>query len=515
MTPTDLSDQELADLALAKHALQVLDAREDSAAFVAGLFGYELAPFQVEWHRALQTADEAVIFAAVEHGKTQELSIGFPIWKLGREPHTTGLLIGNTATQAEKLLAAIRQLIEQAPFVREVFPNLRPMPGKYAKWTDQGIRIAGAPVGQKDLSLATAGVFGPILGSRLSFVIMDDVLDFENTRTLAQRRKVIEWFDAVLLGRLVAGAQIAIVGNAWFPDDLMHALEKRGFKTVRHSAYEVDGTGNILPESILWPQQWPLPRLAKRVKAMGSVEADRQFRCKPYASGRGHFKLEWFDKCFEAGEQWNGGIGASFELTYKGPWPTFCGVDLGVHEKESSDETAFFVVAVDPDRGLRRPIWVECDRLEGPRILERLFEIYQRYGCVFMVENVAAQAYLEQFAREKGLPIRGFTTGKQKADPRFGIPSLSVELEAGQWILPNHPEMYAWRSECLAYKPGDHTGDRLMASWFAREAARAGDISEGATVEPEASSGVSYGRTRARYEIGRRGPRGRSGRLTH
>ncbi len=39
-----------------------------------------------------------------------------------------------------------------------------------------------------------------------------------------------------------------------------------------------------------------------------------------------------------------------------------------------------------------------------------------------------------------------------------------------------HPEVDAWVNEMLYYDPRSHTGDRLMASWFAREAARQGTI---------------------------------------
>jgi hypothetical protein len=36
--------------------------------------------------------------------------------------------------------------------------------------------------------------------------------------------------------------------------------------------------------------------------------------------------------------------------------------------------------------------------------------------------------------------------------------------------------MQAWISEMIYYDPAAHTGDRLMASWFATECARQGEI---------------------------------------
>ena len=39
-------------------------------------------------------------------------------------------------------------------------------------------------------------------------------------------------------------------------------------------------------------------------------------------------------------------------------------------------------------------------------------------------------------------------------------------------MRPLPSEVLAWIQEMLYYDPEAHTGDRLMASWFAREAAR-------------------------------------------
>ncbi len=61
---------------------------------------------------------------------------------------------------------------------------------------------------------------------------------------------------------------------------------------------------------------------------------------------------------------------------------------------------------------------------------------------------------------------------------------MAAELAGGKWLIPNehkqpngkvepmHKEVGEWISEMLFYDPKEHTGDRLMASWFAREGAR-------------------------------------------
>jgi hypothetical protein len=71
------------------------------------------------------------------------------------------------------------------------------------------------------------------------------------------------------------------------------------------------------------------------------------------------------------------------------------------------------------------------------------------------------------------------TTTKQSiSHPEFGIESMAVEMAGSKWIIPSRngraisAEMEAWIGEMLFYDPASHKGDRLMASWFAREATR-------------------------------------------
>ena len=99
------------------------------------------------------------------------------------------------------------------------------------------------------------------------------------------------------------------------------------------------------------------------------------------------------------------------------------------------------------------------------------------------MENNAAQDFILQFARDRGsIPIRPFTTtAAAKHSVEFGVESIAAEMSAGAWVIPNHdgvmhPEVAEWVDEMLYYDPRAHTGDRLMASWFAREGVRLGAI---------------------------------------
>lgn len=67
--------------------------------------------------------------------------------------------------------------------------------------------------------------------------------------------------------------------------------------------------------------------------------------------------------------------------------------------------------------------------------------------------------------------------------------SLSVEMFNAKWIIPSgdwvgddsltnmdglHPEVIKFIMDMLSFSLEDHTGDSLMACWFAREGYRGG-----------------------------------------
>jgi hypothetical protein len=77
------------------------------------------------------------------------------------------------------------------------------------------------------------------------------------------------------------------------------------------------------------------------------------------------------------------------------------------------------------------------------------------------------------------LPLQGFTTGRQKADPAIGLPSLEVEFANGMWRIPLLHEIGPADSDTDPWvrlvrefqgHPFHSSDDLVMATWFAREA---------------------------------------------
>lgn len=465
--------EDLLERARALNAFRALAARDDPNAFMEYVMRDERtgapivqAPIHEAWQQMITDHPRALIWSAVESGKSSQLSVGRVLWELGRNPGLRCCIVSNTHGQAQKMCRAIARYIEESVELRRVFPRLV----KALPWTSTELVVQRQHV-SKDPSVQAAGVHGNVLGARLDLLVMDDMLDFENTRTPNLRQELMDWYRSTLVGRLTADARVVCVGTAWHPEDFLHQLAKSGAWVAKRFPVVDPDTG-----ASRWPEAWPLSRIAAKREELGPLEFARQMLCVARDDSESRFKLEWIQRCLRRGD----GKSLCYGLQRLPPGVrTYTGVDLAVQRHSAADSTVLFTIAVRPN-GDREVLEISSGKWSGPEIVGRLVDVHKRFFSVCVVENNASQEFVLQFARGvSAIPMRAFTTGRNKANPEFGVESLAAEMANSKWIIPNNsgrvaPEVDAWITEMLYYDPRSHTGDRLMASWFAREGARLG-----------------------------------------
>jgi hypothetical protein len=446
-------------------------ARVDPSAFMEFVLkdemtgqAIELAPMHTAWQSLMMSHRRLLLWSHTEGGKTQQVSIGRVLWELGRNPNARIVIISNTHEQAAKIVRTVAKYIEGSAELAMVFPKLK----KGDPWTSHHLFVQREVMG-KDPSLQACGIHGNILGARIDLLIFDDILDYENCRTPAAREDLWKWIHATLIGRLTKDAKVWIVGNAYHPDDALHRFARQPVWTALRYPVVDPTTGESR-----WPERWPKDRIEARRAELGPLEFARQMMCQARDDSESRFKQEWIDLCLERGR----GRKLVPNLVGAMRGRVFTGVDLAVQKHAAAGRTVLFTILIGPD-GSREVLNIEASRWSGPEIVQRIIGTHHRYNSIMIVENNAAQQYLVQFAgSNSAVPIRPFTTGRNKAHPEFGVESLAVELSNAKWVIPNdgpnamHPEVAQWIQEMLFYDPNAHTGDTLMASWFAREGAR-------------------------------------------
>lgn len=429
--------------------------------------GIQLSPTHEAWHDLISQHKRLVIWSHIESGKTTQVAIGRLLYEIGRDRTIRAAIVSNTHGQAVKVVRSVARYIEQSPQLKSVWPDMMPD----EPWSVSAFTVR-RNVFSKDPTVQATGVHGNITGARLDLVIVDDILDYENCLSAQGRQQLWDWLHATLHGRLTENARFIVIGTAYHPDDAMHRYARTpGFTAVRYPVLD-DLSG--LPR---WPERWSLGRIQQKKDELGPSEFARQMLCVARDDASSRFKSEWIDLGKMLGE---GKDPAHALHSVPAGYKTVTGVDLAVQQKDGADLTCLFTIIVHPSgQGEKREILcVESGRWSGPEIVQKIVDTHRRYNSLVIVENNAAQDFILQFTRAAAaIPLRAFTTGRNKAHPEFGIESIGAELANGKWVIPNrngrcHPEIDAWINEMLFYDPRAHTGDRLMASWFAREGVR-------------------------------------------
>lgn len=423
------------------------------------------AKIHKEWAVLCERYKRLLIWSHINSAKTTQLSILRTVWELGKDPTLRFAILSNTKGQAEQILRAIAGYIERNPEVKAIFPHLKPDPA--GPWTNTRLRVVRTG-NAKDASVRAVGVHGDLTGARVDRLIVDDILDPENCDTEANRKKLAAWYKAVAVGRLTRRARVLVVGTAYHPRDLLHELAaQKGWMWFRFPVVNSKGI-------ISWPELWTSERIQGMRAELGPSEFARQLLCKARDDDEARFKQEWIDIALRAGDGLE--LLAKIDEIPEG-CAVFTGVDVGVKKTKRADEAAFFTFMEDA-KGNRRILDITAGKFTGPEMIRIIKDLYKRYQSLFVVENVAAQDFLLQFlVDQSNIPVLPHTTTGAKRDPVLGVEGLAIELSNGKWIFPNRkgivaPQLDKFITEMLFYTPSAHTGDRLMACYFARDKAR-------------------------------------------
>lgn len=476
-------------------------AANDCSAFAAHVLrdeqngkAIDLADMHLEWHELIDTHDRVLIWSHLEAGKTSQISVARTLFELGRDPSKRIVILSKTQGLAVKVIRSIASYIERSSELREVFPHLYPS----VPWTQTQLMVQRDTV-SKDYSVSACGVGGAVVGSRIDVLIVDDILDWSNTRTPAQRSELLRWFRSEFVGRLSDGGKIIVVGNAYHPEDFLHTLAREGYvaRTYPVEVEIVDAKG-VRRKVPRFPRKWSPRRIAAKRIELGPIEAARQLDCVARKDADVRCKEAWIKRCLERG--------AGFSLVHNlsdadlaaTGGAVYTGVDIGVGKKNTNAKTVVFSFLVYPN-GDRQILSVEGGRWGAPEIAAKVLDHHARYRSIVMVESNGAQKFILDIAHLEGveqsiasvaLAVLPFNTGGNKSHPVLGVESIFAELAAGMWIIPcdevspgrfvTSQEISFWLSDCENYDPNRHTGDYLMACWIGREGARTG-----ATKAPE------------------------------
>ena len=408
------------------------------------------------------------------------------LWELGKNPNLRVLLLSATSQLPEKMLTGIKADIEHNAFVQAVFPHLRPGRRKgQNSWSNTQVHLDRAD-NLTDPSIECAGLTTKILGSRKDLIVIDDLLNVENTLTPYMRKQVWDRVQAEALSRRPPHlpSRAWFLGHPWTEDDAMaQAILQPGVRKLITGARVQRGPGGkiitsadaewneVAPWWPLIPELWKREALIQRIASLGWA-ARFMIDCLFMRRGAMGFSPEALALALMNGR------GVDYEYTWN-PLTTGCetytGVDLSSGEAE--DETVIITAA--RIQGRRQILEIQAGKWGGPEIVDRLHNVYARYKSTIAVENNGAQKFIRQFIRSSEVhitPVLDHHTGTNKFALKWGIKAMEMELAPpGKWIFPRPSNMFEPPSkEMLSlvhgaqnYSPdAKHTSDYLMAWWI-------------------------------------------------
>lgn len=310
-------------------------AKTDVFTYGEYVFGYEAAQHHrqmVEFmNERIARHENGVILAPRGSAKSTWLTTIDGSWLIARQPDIRVGLFSQKDKKAEAFSSALRFTLGESEAFAEVFGNLRGT----SKWTDSEWLRKGSPwASSKDRTVVAGGANSSSgVSKRFDLLLLDDILDENNTYTLDQREKVETWFWKSLKPTLVPGGSAIVIGTRWTEGDLYERLiDDNKWPSLVIDALPLDeATGE---EKSYWPSVWPLERLYKERDDVGWDNFACSYRNDISGIREGMiFKRDWFDY-FD-------------ELPRNRRYVFTIGVDLATSERQRADFTTRVLIAED------------------------------------------------------------------------------------------------------------------------------------------------------------------------
>lgn len=475
-------------------ALQRTIHKEKSKAKVPGLIEFcekyldmRTVPHQRQWFRDIvQFLKEDRYFqlwlAPRGSRKTTSICYVLPLWLILKNPNVRILILGKNSFQASKTLIMIKNELETNERIRADFGEL-----KGDKWTDKALTVKRLD-NKRDPTITADGIDGATTGGHFDYIILDDIIDTDNSRTDTMKEYIRDYFYGTVKPMRDSHTKVFVVGTRKAPFDIYDTMIKDPVFDVRiftaitkmpdnwinrfEYVYGEDQKlidVNIYDESewdVLFPEEWPIKRLLED-RLSDPVTFDRE-RMNDIAGMVGNFlKYDWL----------------KFYLPYKeGDAETappenkliiFHGVDPAIAESETADYFGFARVGVNPLNGLIYVLSLHHERLD----FASQIEFITRFGnadapMAIAIETDGYQAVLKQRLMDLTvLPvIEAPSKGKDKATRMYALQPNLINgrvLFPGQ-RLPNGEITYHdnisefLKQEYLAFPNSEHD-DRLDA----------------------------------------------------
>lgn len=447
-------------------------------------------PYQRKWVRgtlhAIFAGEQQMILSPPRHGKS-ELLIHFCVWVIVRNPDIRIMWVAKNDDMAEIMVGAVKDHLEFNTKLIEAF--LGPE-GKFkqarGKWGALRFQVANRTiVGQKAWTMNGVGWTGTILSRDVDFIILDDVLDDRNTHGPTQRESNRHKLLTAVDSRNEDHTAFLIIGSRQHWDDFYgYLIDDPSWNAIVTQAHNdlCDLDPHELAvhvDCMLWPERHPYRWWYAKWQSQKRMGMEHLFEMVYQNRPRPSGKIAFYKEDLLDSRNRTRVLG-----------------DLGYFEGREYN----LVAGLDPasvghqaawlwlyDFTKRKLYMLDADNPQGGGIaqfLELISTWHAKYRLThWVVETNNVQRIfvddpnVRELCGNLGISIETHTTGANRLDKEYGVPSMSRWFSESLVDLPYAGDDAIDVTDAfirqavnfdpnLAGKTNRPISDLLMASWF-------------------------------------------------
>lgn len=434
------------------------------------------------WHQHIEWSRENGLYSGIIAprgiSKTESIIIGLTLYYLYEDTNNRIKIVSNSDSNAKARVGSIKKYIEEDDEYRALAPNVRPAykPAFYDKkkqtlshstmkddWQKHMFNIERSSK-SKDASVESSGILAAPVGGRADFLLFDDIVDLRNTVEMPALQPLVQGsFSGVWMPILAPTGFCVYVATPWTDNDNTQVVIESpqwSFCVMRlsnridcievsftnidetHPCYHMN-KGNF--EINLWKEMWSRQAYLQRKATMTDADFARAYFCRPFSFEDLMFPS--FEQCMDddiTPEDWLACVRKRLndETKVKTSVSFITGVDLSSAKRPGN---VIFTAGLLHEEGKIVPVDIRTGKWTSPELAKQIGEVFMQFRpSAILVENVALQEMLLEWMEQEiknnrlpPMPLEGFLTGKQKADPVMGLPGMEVEFKNMMWMVPN------------------------------------------------------------------------------
>jgi hypothetical protein len=243
-------------------------------------FTVDFEDFHEDWAEVSNIRGDICLEGAPrEHAKSTFFSFGVPLHDIAYALRHFIIIISDSNDQATGFTVPIRLELEENPRLRHDFGDFQSAYGRRSiTWkmndftTANGIRVLARGRGEKVRGLKN-------MQYRPDRVIVDDFENDQNVRNPKLVKQGMDWLLTAVLGSLADDYSFTMVGNLFASRSILAQLIKEKDPETNKPLY-ISHVYDVIREdgTPLWPALWPMERIEKRRRQMGTVRFNKEMR---------------------------------------------------------------------------------------------------------------------------------------------------------------------------------------------------------------------------------------------